>query len=232
MSDADASEVPTAEPAAPAPVRSVALGVLTAILLGIVSLTTALGAWQASTWSRQAAWYGDSSSDARDAAIIRGVAWQYDSRLDTESILEARRYALLQDEATASDDYLAAAYYETMVSNQLGRIVSDAGLQSSFQTWRKDGFPADENPTSNPLYLVQLRGDADAYTIASAVAGSFKDALEAKATVFTQASLINALALFLLGVAGINRLRTARFVCLAMGTFAFLVTLVMMATAY
>lgn len=168
MSDAaDAVEAAAPAPAVRSPARSLALEVLTAALLGIVSLTTALGAWQASAWNREASWYGESASDARDAAIVRGVAWRSDSRLDTASILSARKYAVLQDQADADGDYLASAYNETMVGNYLGRIVSDAGLRSAFERWRTDGFPADENPTTNPLYLVQLRGDADSYTIAS-----------------------------------------------------------------
>jgi hypothetical protein len=66
----------------------------------------------------------------------------------------------------------------------------------------------------------------------SGLAGGFKDALKAKAGTFTQAALVNALALFLLGVAGINRLRAARFATLVLGAVAYLASLVMMAGAY
>ncbi|MEO5921949.1 MAG: hypothetical protein ABIQ01_12480, partial [Pseudolysinimonas sp.] len=45
------------------------LDLLTAVLLGVVSLTTALGAWQATTWTRQAVDCGESSADARDQNI-------------------------------------------------------------------------------------------------------------------------------------------------------------------
>jgi hypothetical protein len=209
-----------------------ALDLLTAILLGVVSLTTALGAWQASSWSQQAADYGESSSDARDAAITRGVDWQYHSRLDTASILNAQKYAVLNDQAVAADDYRAAAYTEVMVGNYLGRILSNAGLADAFAKWRADGFPSAENPTTNPEYLVGLRGETDSYTQVSALAGEFKDRLQAKANILIQASLIDALALFLLGVAGINRLRSARFATLVLGGAAYFASLVMMTTAY
>ena len=202
------------------------------MLLGVVSLTTALGAWQASTWDRQAADFGESSSDARDAAVIRGVSWQYDNRQDVAAILNARKFALLEDQAIADGDPTAAAFNNVMVGNHLGRIVSDKGLGPAFEAWRADGFPADENPTTRPQYLVQLRGDADSYTIVAALAGDFKSALEAKSNIFVQAALIDALALFLLGVAGINRLRAARLVTLVLGAAAYFVSLVMMATAY
>lgn len=213
--------------------RSLGLDLLTAILLGVVSLTTALGAWQASTWTRQAADYGESSSDARDAAVIRGVSWQYDYRQDTASMLNARKYALLEDAAAADGDIVGQAYNSVMVGNHLGRIVSNQDrMAEEFAEWRAAGFPVDANPTTKPEYLVALRGDADSYTIAAAIAGEFKSTLEAKAGIFVQAALINALALFLLGVAGINRLRSARLVTLVLGGVAYLASLAMMATAY
>lgn len=212
--------------------RSRGLDLLTAVLLGIVSLTTALGAWQASTWNRQATDFGESSSDARDASIIRGVSWQYDVRQDAAAILNARKYALLEDEATAVGDFQAQAFYNVMWHNYLGRIVSDEGLFRSFDQWRADGFPPGDNPTSNPQYLVGLRGDGDSYSVVSGLAGTFKAALEAKANIFVQAALIDALALFLLGVAGINRLRSARLVTLVLGAGAWFVSLIMMALAY
>jgi hypothetical protein len=64
------------------------------------------------------------------------------------------------------------------------------------------------------------------------LSGDFKNALQDKADVFAQAALIDALALFLLGVAGINRLRAARFATLALGGVVYLASLVLMATAY
>lgn len=212
--------------------RSRGLDLLTAVLLGVVSLTTALGAWQASTWDRQAADYGESSSDSRDAAVIRGVSWQYDYRQDSAAILNARKYAVLEDAAAASGDFQAEAYNSVMVNNYLGRIVANEGLFQSFDAWRAAGFPPGENPTTSPQYLVGLRGDADSYSVVSGLAGTFKTALESKANVFVQAALIDALALFLLGVAGINRLRSARLVTLVLGAGAYFVSLIMMALAY
>lgn len=204
---------------------------LTAVLLGVVSLTTALGAWQAGAWSAEADGFGASSADARDVSLIRTVAWQYENRLDTAAVQHARKFALLEDEATVSGDYVAGAYYSVMVGNHLARVLAD-GLPEAFTQWRADGFPPSESPTSDPIYRANLRGDADAYALGSALAGTFKDALQAKAGIFTQAALINALALFLLGVAGINRLRSARFATLVLGGVVYLASLVLMATAY
>jgi hypothetical protein len=207
------------------------LDVLTAVLLGVVSLTTALGAWQAGTWSTQAAEYASSSGDARDVSIVQTVAWQYQSRLDAAAVLQARKFALLEDQAAVDLDAAGVAYNGVMVTNHLSRVIAD-GLPEAFNAWRAEGFPADQTPTSDPVYLANLRGDADAYALASVIAGDFKSELEAKAAIFTQAALIDALALFLLGVAGINRLRAARFATLVLGGVVYLASLVLMATAY
>ena len=199
-------------------------------MLGIVSLTTALGAWQAGTWSAQADALGESSSDARDVSISQTVAWQADIRLDSANVLQARKWALREDAAKASGDFVEEAFTATMVGNYRGRL--SIGLDVAFDGWREDGFPATESPTNDPVYLAELRGDADAYALVSVLAGDFKNALQDKADIFAQAALIDALALFLLGVAGINRLRAARFATLALGGVVYLASLVLMATAY
>jgi hypothetical protein len=200
-------------------------------MLGVVSLTTALGAWQATTWTRQAADYGESSADARDANITRSIDWQGYYRIDQAAVLQARKFALLEDDATASGDYVAAAYSNVMVGNQLARSINPE-LPAAFAEWREGGFPSDQLPTADAGYVAELRGDADSYSVVSALAGGFKDALQTKASIFTQAALVDALALFLLGVAGINRLRSARFATLALGAAAYVASLVMMASAY
>ena len=207
------------------------LDVVTAIMLGIVSLTTALGAWQATSWSRDAADFAESSSDARDQNIARSIDWQSALRLDSDAIEQARKFALQEDAATAAGDARAAAYTSVMVGNYLGRSVNPE-LPSAFATWRAAGFPTDQLPTSDPEYLAELRGDADSYSIVAAMTQTMKDNLVAKSSAFTQAALVDALALFLLGVAGINRLRSARFATLVLGAAAYLASLFMMLGAY
>ncbi|MEO7895926.1 MAG: hypothetical protein ABIR65_01385, partial [Pseudolysinimonas sp.] len=163
--------------------------------------------------------------------ITRSIDWQGYYRIDNAAVFQARKFALLEDEATASGDFLAAAYSSVMVTNYLARSVN-GNLETAFADWRAAGFPPGESPTSEPEYVAELRGDADSYAIVSGLAGGFKDALQSKASIFTQAALVDALALFLLGVAGINRLRSARFATLALGLAAYLASLVMMASAY
>jgi hypothetical protein len=208
-----------------------ALDLLTAVLLGVVSLTTALGAWQAASWTRQADEYGESAADARDQNITRSIDWQARERLDASSMLQARRYALLEDDAIAAGDPVGQAFASVMVGNYLGRSVNDS-FPAAFRAWREAGFPVNESPATDPSYVANLRGDADSYAIVTSLAGGFKDVLQGKAAILTQAALVDALALFLLGVAGINRLRSARFATLALGAAAYLASLFMMAAAF
>lgn len=207
------------------------LDVLTAVLLGVVSLTTALGAWQSSEWTLQADQYAESAADARDVSITFGVALQSDTRRDTDAVLQARKYALLEDAAIAAGDPRAAAYTGVMVGNYLGRIISD-GIREAFAEWRAAGFPADASPLDDPIYQANLRAEADSYQVAAGIAAGLKDTYEQKAEIFAQGAVIDALALFLLGVAGINRLRAARFATLLLGLAAFVGSLFVMATAY
>jgi hypothetical protein len=207
------------------------LDVVTAIMLGIVSLTTALGAWQASSWTREAADFGGSSSDARDQNITRSIDWQASLRLDTDAVEQARKFALLEDRAKQSGSARDAAYANVMVGNYLGRSVNDQ-LPTAFAAWREAGFPTDQLPTADADYLAELRGDADSYSIVASIAGNMKDALQGKASILTQAALVDALALFLLGVAGISRLRSARFATVVLGIAAYLASLLMMVGAY
>jgi hypothetical protein len=227
------STPPETRPEAPARTReaSRSLDVLTAVLLGVVSLTTALGAWQADTWSRQADRYALWASDARDSNVTLSVDWQANLRIDSDAVQQARTFALREERAAAAGDAKAASYAQLMIGNWLGRSLNGQ-LPEAFAAWREAGFAADKLPTLDPDYVAELRGDADSYALVATVASELKDGLEAKASTLTQAAVVDALALFLLGVAGINRLRSARFATLLLGATAYVGSLFMMLGAY
>jgi hypothetical protein len=207
------------------------LEIATAIALGVVSLVTALGVLQASIWNRDAARFGSDAADARDQGISVAVVAQLKARADLGAMYEAERLARLQDEALAAGEQIRAIELEGDITNTLGTIYVD-GVADVFAEWRAEGFPADGNPAASPEYLVQWQGEADALTLTSQRLGALGTQLTARAEIFGQASLVHALALFLFGVAGINRLRTTRYVTLAMGASTFLFGLFLMSTAY
>jgi hypothetical protein len=206
------------------------LEIATAIALGIVSLVTALGVLQASIWTNEAGRLAGDSGDARDQSISVAVVAQLKARSDYSATLEAQRFARLQDEALAVGDFDRALELATSLASTLGTAYDLP--DGAFDAWRAAGFPADENPALAADYLVAGPGEADALLLASARLGELATQLTARAGVFGQAALVHALALFLFGVAGINRLRTARLVTLAMGAIVFVFGLFLMSTAY
>jgi hypothetical protein len=207
------------------------LEIATAIALGVVSLVTALGVLQASLWNSDAARFARDSADARDQSISVAVVAQLKARADLGALYEAQRLAVLEDEALAAGDQLLALQLGADITNALGTIYVD-GTADAFTQWRAAGFSEGGNPAESADYLVQGQGRADALILTSQRLGDLGKQLTARAEVFGQASLVNALALFLFGVAGINRLRTTRYVTLGMGASVFLFGLFLMSTAY
>jgi hypothetical protein len=206
------------------------LEIATAIALGVVSLVTALGVLQASIWTSDAARFASDAADARDQSISVAVIAQLKERADLGSMLEARFLARQQDAALAAGDVVRAAELDVDINGALGTAY-DIGREG-FDVWRAAGFPEDDNPVQSPEYLVEGRGVADALALTSHRLADLGKQLAGRAAIFGQASLVHALALFLFGVAGINRLRSARFVTLAMGALVFLFGLFLMSTAY
>jgi hypothetical protein len=207
------------------------LEIATAIALGIVSVVTALGVLQASVWTSDAARFASDAADARDQSISVAVVSQLKQRADLGAMYEAERLALLQDEALEAGDQLEALDLEAGITGALATIYVD-GAAELFAAWRTAGFPADGNPAASAEYLVEGKGEADALALTSQRLGDLGKQLASRAAILGQASLVHALALFLFGVAGINRLRTTRYVTLAMGASVFLFGLLLMSTAY
>lgn len=210
-------------------IRGRGLEIATALALGIVSLVTALGVLQASLWNDTADRFAADSADARDQSIAVSVVAQLQQRADLAALLEARLLAGDYDEAVAAGDVDRAVD----LYGEIGAAIGNSYVEpEAFDAWYAAGFPEDARPTDAPEYLVEVRGDADALILASQRLGDLASDLKASSAVFGQAALIHALALFLFGVAGINRLRTARGVTLGVGAVVFLFGLFLMSTAY
>jgi len=206
------------------------LEIATAVALGVVSLVTALGVLQASIWTSDAARLASDAADARDQSISVAVVSQLKQRADLGAVLEAHYLARQQDAALAAGDVMRAAELGADIAGALGTVYElDDG---AFDAWRAAGFPEDANPVESPEYLVAGQGQADALALTSDRLAILGKQLAGRAAIFGQASLVHALALFLFGVAGINRLRSARYVTLAMGALVFLFGLFLMSLAY
>jgi len=207
-----------------------AIELVTAIALGVVSVVTALGVVQATAWDDTASRYALDAADARDQGVAIAVTTQLKQRSDRSALLEARRLAAQSDAAFAAGDLALFAAIETDITATLGNSVDLP--EGSFDAWRVAGFPDDAWPTESAEYLVETRGDVDALALTSQRLGDLAAVLKDRAAIFGQASLVHAVALFLFGVAGINRLRLARYVTLSAGALVFVFGLFLMSTAY
>lgn len=199
---------------------------MTAVMLGLVSVTTALGAWQASIWSGQAGELSQDSGDARDVSVSQAVLADYARRGDLEASLAARRFA----EASGSAVDLEKLFLETKVSIELTKATP--GFGDIWREWRENGYPADADPVDDQDYLVMRDGDYQTYAFVSRVAGDLASQVGAKSGIFAQASLIQALALFVFGISGVNKLASVRAGVLGLGIVVFLAGLALAATAY
>lgn len=202
------------------------LEIVTAVMLGLVSVVTALGAWQAAVWNSIADEYAEDAADARDVSISQTVLADYALRLDTESSANAARY----QDLVAGVDPQADALNLIKVQTQLARTTP--GLAQSWEEWSASGFAAEENPIADPAYIVELRKLPDSYAYVSQALSTAADTQHSKSGILAQASLVQALALFLFGIAGVNRLVPVRAGVLALGIAVFLGGLAFAATAF
>lgn len=207
-----------------------ALEFATALALGLVSLVTALGVLQASIWTTEAGRYRSDAADARDQSISVSIVSQLKARADGAALIDAKRLAELQDVALAANDLDAAVDLEIKLRSALGNAYYLP--QGAFDRWREGGFPDTGNPVYSSDYLVEGFGEADALTLTSQRLSELAKDFSGRAAIFGQAALVHALALFLFGVAGINRLRLARWVTLSVGAAVFVFGLFLMSTAY
>jgi hypothetical protein len=201
--------------------------IVTAVMLGLISVVTALGAWQSAVWTGVADEFERDSVDARDVSVNQSVLAEYARRVDTEASSEARRYAEL---ATASSDPLEAVLNETLTNAALNRATP--GLAVPWGQWREAGFSAEIDPLQHPDYLAARDGRYQSYGYTAGVLAGLSDEMRSKASLLAQASLIQSLALFLFGIAGINRAQSVRVAVLALGVLVFLGGLALASTAF
>ncbi len=145
----DATPPPPARPTQ----TSRGLDVLTAILLGVVSLTTALGAWQASTWSAQADDFGEIARPTPATSSITA-----DRRLaGTTTASTRRRAAGAQVRAPRgrrrSRPVISSPRPTTnvMVNNYLGRIVVRRARPGVRSSGARTASRPTRSPTSDPV---------------------------------------------------------------------------------
>ena len=201
--------------------------IVTAVMLGLASVVTALGAWQAAQWNRVADEFASDASDARDVSVSQSVSSDYALRVDQEASAQALAYFQLAQAATTDEERL---FYQFSQTSALARTTP--GFAETWLAWSENGFDPTTNPLQDSDYLVARDGTGDSYSQAAAVLSDASKTMKAKSGVLAQAALIYALALFLLGISGVNRLRAVRGAIVALGVAVFIGGLVLASTAY
>lgn len=193
-----------------------ALEIITAILLGLVSVATAIGAYQAGQWAAQSGDLASVSQQLRDRNLALFLESQNTSRDDGERMFDAlglyaemtfypdRRDQLLQEQ----DVIMAAA---------------SPPLAEAFGPWRDAGYPPERTPLLLPTYEAQTFAPAQSYNLVSVVAYRSSEVLEERSHTMTIVSVVFALALLLLGVAGVNSRLDVSAILTGGGALAFLV---------
>jgi hypothetical protein len=200
--------------------------IVTAIMLGLASVVTALGAWQAAQWTRVADEFAGDASDARDVSVSQAVAANNSLRIDQEASAQALAYFQLEQSASAFEDVL---FYQFSRTSALARTTS--GFADAWEAWAAGGFDPAANPLEDADYLVQRDGLGASYAQAAVVMNEASKTMKAKAGVLAQAALIYSLSLFLLGISSLNRLRAVRGGIVALGIAVFIGGLVISSMA-
>lgn len=198
-------------------------------MLGLVSVVTALGAWQAAVWNDQAGDLAAQAADARDVSINQAVYTEYSMRADRAAVAEARELLTLRD---TTDDELLALYYDVQILGKFSVGRSTSGLSEAWDRWVAAELAPELDPLRDPVYLAERQKVPDSYAQVSddliAAAGS----LAARSGILSQAALIQAVSLFLLGISGITRLYGARLGIVSLAVLVFIAGLALAVTAF
>lgn len=172
------------------------LEIVTAILLGLVSVATAFGAYQAAALTQQAAEFSAVSQQLRDRNLTEALTSQLISRDDTSKLLEA---IALSAETTLYPERLAevTAEQEFLIGSASPELVV------AWHAWVESEFAEELVPISAPDYQAALFAVPQSLQYASYEADRLADTVSARATTFTLAAVVFAISLFLLGVAGV-----------------------------
>lgn len=203
------------------------LDVATAVMLGLVSVVTAVGAFQAAAWETRSQELERDSGDARDVSVNQAVLANANTRADLEAATTA---AVLWEQREASDDLFERAGLENRIRAVL--VATTPGFSDSWVQWQESGFDPLARPTDDPDYLVLRDGLHQSYAVAGDELDRLSNEFEDRAGVLAQASLIQALALFLFGIAGVNNVIFVRLGMLGLGTVAFIVGLIVALSAF
>lgn len=192
-----------------------ALEIATAILLGLVAVATAVGAYQAGQWGQQSSDLASTSQQLRDRNLALFLEVQNTSRDDGQRMFDA--LALYAEMSFYPERTDALLLEQDVIMAAASKPLADA-----FPGWRAAGYPIDGAPLLLPEYEAQTFAPAQSYNVASVVAYRASEVLEERSYRMTIVSVVFALALLLLGVAGVSSRLDVSALLTGGGALAFL----------
>jgi hypothetical protein len=204
--------------------RRAALEVATAVLLGLVSVATAAGAYQSSEWSQQSGHYASIAGQLRDASLASYVTSDLAGFDDGERMFDALAIEFEIMEGPANVE-------ELRTQQQVILGAATEGLDDEWAAWVEGGYRDDEFPSQSVEFANRLYAPTYGANAASVVAHDAADALAGRSVQVMIASVLFALALLLLGVSGAYAALRVSFALALGGATMFLVGVVISALA-
>lgn len=172
--------------------------IVTAVLLGLVSVTTALGAYQASVWAMESADYRQAAVQMRDRNLTELLTSQLIFKQDGVKLYEA---FTLESEATVYPERAdeVARKQEALLGSS-----SSPGFYEQWLAWREADYAQELAPITQADYEARLFAQPQSLQYGSYVANKLADEAGARSAQVAIASVIFAISLLLLGVAGVN----------------------------
>lgn len=192
------------------------LEIVTAVLLGLVSVATAMGAYQASEWAQQSGAYASIAGQLRDSSLSASLASQLAGQDDGERIFDAL--------AIEFDIIGGAPNVEELRERQ--EVILDGGSRRLTEEWTRfveSGYAEDSYPATSTAFVADMLAPTYGANEASTVAFELSEAVGGRSLLVTIASAVFALALLLLGVSGANQSLKVSFGLAVGGAGAFLV---------
>jgi hypothetical protein len=189
-----------------------ALEIITAILLGLVSVATAFGAYQAGQWGQESSDLAGVSQQMRDRNLALFLENQNTSRDDGERLFDA--LALYAEMSFYPERTEALLVEQDVIMGAASKPLADG-----FDAWRDAGYPLEQAPLNSPEYEAQTFAPTQSYNVASVVAFRASEVLEERSYRMTIVSVVFAF----VGVAGVSTRLAVSALLTGGGAVAFLV---------
>lgn len=171
------------------------LEVVTAILLGLVSVATAVGAYQAGVWAQEANELSSASQQLRDRNLSLFLESEIISGDDSQKLFDA--IAL-----TAEMTFYPERTEDLLAEQELTLASASPALTAAWGPWVDSGYSAELIPMSTPQYQAMTFAPAQSYNLVSAIAYHASETLTDRSSTMTIVSVVFAFALLLLGISG------------------------------